>query len=331
MYERIMILIMALIVDLVFGDPHNWFHPVMAMGRGIEGLEKFLRHVFHLSDAPEEDRGRKQLAGAILVIVMLVVFTAIPLIIHQIATMFGETLTWAIDAFLAYQMLAMKQLKKESMKVYEALKRKNLKEAREAVSMIVGRDTKRLNAGGVTKAAVETVAENASDGVVAPLLFMMVFGVAGGWFYKTVNTMDSMIGYKNDQYQYLGTAAARLDDLCNFIPARISALFMCLAAMFLGLDWKGAFRIWHRDARKSTSPNSGQTEAAMAGALGVELLGDAYYFGKLVHKPTIGDRTRDITPEDIETANRVMYLSVFMIYVVGIMLMRMVMLYTGWI
>lgn len=331
MYERIMILIMALIVDLVFGDPHNWFHPVMAMGRGIEWLEKFLRRSLHISEDPEADRGKKQFAGAILVVLMLVIFTVIPLIIHNIATMFGETLTWAIDAFLAYQMLAMKQLKRESMKVYEALKRKNIKDARDAVSMIVGRDTKRLNMTGVTKATVETVAENASDGVVAPLLFMMVFGVAGGWFYKTVNTMDSMIGYKNDQYKYFGTAAARLDDICNFIPARISALFMCIAAMFLGLDWKGAFRIWRRDARKSTSPNSGQTEAAMAGALGVELLGDAYYFGKLVHKPAIGDPKREITPEDIETANRVMYLSVFMIYVVGIMIMRTVMLYTGWI
>ena len=331
MYERIMILIMALIVDLVFGDPHNWFHPVMAMGRGIEWLEKLLRRSLHISDDPEADRGKKQFAGAILVVLMLVIFTLIPLIIHNIATMFGETLTCAIDAFLAYQMLAMKQLKRESMKVYEALKRKNIKDARDAVSMIVGRDTKRLNMTGVTKATVETVAENASDGVVAPLLFMMVFGVAGGWFYKTVNTMDSMIGYKNDQYKYFGTAAARLDDICNFIPARISALFMCIAAMFLGLDWKGAFRIWRRDARKSTSPNSGQTEAAMAGALGVEHLGDAYYFGKLVHKPTIGDRKREITPEDIETANRVMYLSVFMIYFVGIMIMRTVMLYTGWI
>ena len=331
MYERIMILIMALILDLVFGDPNNWFHPVMAMGRGIEWLESFLRKVFHISEAPEEDKVKKRIAGGILVVTELLVFTVIPLVIIHISRMFGETISWAISAFLAYQMLAMKQLKVESMKVFRALQRKDIKGAREAVSMIVGRDTKRLNESGITKAAVETVAENASDGVVAPLLFMMVFGVAGGWFYKAVNTMDSMIGYKNDKYRYFGTAAARLDDVLNFIPARVTALFMVVAAVFLNLNWKNALKIWMRDAKKSTSPNSGQTEAVMAGALGVTLLGDAWYFGKLVKKQEIGDKLRDIEPEDIETANRVMYLSVFMIYFVGILIMREVMLKFGFV
>lgn len=331
MYERIMILIMALILDLVFGDPHNWFHPVMAMGRGIEWLESFLRKVFHISEAAEEDKVKKRIAGGILVVTELLVFTVIPLVIIHISRMFGETISWAISAFLAYQMLAMKQLKRESMKVFEALKKRDIKGAREAVSMIVGRDTKRLNESGITKAAVETVAENASDGVVAPLLFMMVFGVAGGWFYKAVNTMDSMIGYKNDKYRYFGTAAARLDDVLNFIPARVTALFMVIATLFLGLNWKNAIKIWMRDAKKSTSPNSGQTEAVMAGALGVTLLGDAWYFGKLVKKPEIGDKLREIEPKDIEIANRVMYLSVFMIYFVGILIMREVMLKFGFV
>ncbi|ETP73702.1 cobalamin biosynthesis protein CobD [Lachnospiraceae bacterium JC7] len=331
MYERIMILIMALILDLVFGDPHNWFHPVMAMGRAIEWLEKTLRKIFKISDEPEEDKTKKRIAGGILVLIMLVVFTVIPLVILNISKMFGETISWAISAFLAYQMLAMKQLKKESMKVYDALKKRDIKGAREAVSMIVGRDTKRLNESGIVKATVETVAENASDGVVAPLLFMMVFGVAGGWFYKAVNTMDSMIGYKNDKYRYFGTCAARLDDVLNFIPARVTALFMVIAALFLNLNWKNAFKIWMRDAKKSTSPNSGQTEAVMAGALGVTLLGDAWYFGKLVKKPEIGDKLREVMPEDIETANRVMYLAVFMIYIVGISIMRAVMYRFGWV
>ena len=331
MYERIMILIMALILDLVFGDPHNWFHPVMAMGRAIEWLEMFLRKAFHISEEPEEDKVKKRIAGGILVVIELLVFTLIPIVIIHISHMFGETISWAISAFLAYQMLAMKQLKRESMKVFEALKKRDIKGAREAVSMIVGRDTKRLNESGITKAAVETVAENASDGVVAPLLFMMIFGVAGGWFYKAVNTMDSMIGYKNDKYRYFGTVAARLDDVLNFIPARVTALFMVIAAAFLNLNWKNALKIWRRDAKKSTSPNSGQTEAVMAGALGVTLLGDAWYFGKLVKKPEIGDKLRDIEPEDIETANRVMYLSVFMIYFVGILIMRGVMLKFGFV
>ena len=329
MYERIIILIMALILDLFFGDPHSWFHPVMAMGRAIEWLEKILKKVFWISEEAEGDIVKKRIAGGILVVIMLVVFTAIPLIIIHISRMFGENISCAISAFLAYQMLAMKQLKIESMKVFKALQKKDLKEAREAVSMIVGRDTKRLNEAGITKAAVETVAENASDGVVAPLLFMMVFGVAGGWFYKTVNTMDSMIGYKNDKYRYFGTVAAKLDDVMNFIPARVTALFMVIASAFLNLNWKNAFKIWMRDAKKSTSPNSGQTEAVMAGALGVTLLGDAWYFGKLVKKLEIGDRLREIKPEDIETANRMMYLSVFMIYVVGILIMREVMVRFG--
>ncbi|SFG74380.1 adenosylcobinamide-phosphate synthase CbiB [Oribacterium sp. WCC10] len=331
MYERIMILIMALILDLVFGDPHNWFHPVMAMGRAIEWLEGFLRKVCHISEEAEEDKVKKRIAGGILVVIELLVFTLIPLVIIYISRMFGETISWAISAFLAYQMLAMKQLKVESMKVFRALQRKDINGAREAVSMIVGRDTKRLNESGIAKAAVETVAENASDGVVAPLLFMMVFGVAGGWFYKAVNTMDSMIGYKNEKYRYFGTVAARLDDLLNFIPARVTALFMVVASAFLNLNWKNAFKIWLRDAKKSTSPNSGQTEAVMAGALGVTLLGDAWYFGKLVKKPEIGDKLREIKPEDIETANRVMYLSVFMIYIVGILIMREVMVVFLWV
>jgi len=322
MYERIMILIMALILDLVFGDPHNWFHPVMAMGRAIEWLESFLRKVLNISEASEEDKVKKRIAGGILVVIMLLVFTLIPIVIIHISHMFSETISWAISAFLAYQMLAMKQLKVESMKVFRALQKKDIKGAREAVSMIVGRDTKRLNESGITKAAVETVAENASDGVVAPLLFMMVFGVAGGWFYKAVNTMDSMIGYKNEKYRYFGTAAARLDDVLNFIPARVTALFMVIAAAFLNLNWKNAFKIWMRDAKKSTSPNSGQTEAVMSGALGVTLLGDAWYFGKLVKKSEIGDKLREIEPKDIETANRVMYLSVFMIYIVGILIIK---------
>lgn len=331
MYERIMILIMALILDLVFGDPHNWFHPVMAMGRGIEWLEMLLRKAFGISEEAEEDRMKKLVAGGILVVIELLVFTLIPVLVIHISRSFGENISWAISAFLAYQMLAMKQLKRESMKVFEALKKRDIKGAREAVSMIVGRDTKKLNEAGITKAAVETVAENASDGVVAPLLFMMVFGVAGGWFYKAVNTMDSMIGYKNEKYRYFGTVAARLDDVLNFIPARVTALFMVIAAAFLNLNWKNALKIWRRDAKKSTSPNSGQTEAVMAGALGVTLLGDAWYFGKLVKKPEIGDKLREVVPEDIETANRVMYLSVFMIYIVGILIMREVMLKFGFV
>ena len=206
--------------------------------------------------------------------------------------------------------LAARSLKTESMKVYRRLKEKDLNGARYAVSMIVGRDTERLTAEGVTRAAVETVAENASDGVIAPLLFLLFFGPVGGFFYKAVNTMDSMVGYKNEKYLYFGRAAAKLDDLVNYIPARLTGLAFATAACLIpGMSGKNAFKIWRRDRRNHKSPNSAQSESACAGALGVQLAGDAWYFGELYHKPTIGDALRPIEPEDIPRANRLMYVA----------------------
>ena len=190
--------------------------------------------------------------------------------------------------------------------MYDRLKEHDLPGARYAVSMIVGRDTKNLSEQGVTKAAVETVAENTSDGVIAPLFYLMIGGAPLGFFYKAVNTMDSMVGYKNDKYLYFGRFAAKMDDLFNYIPARLSAFFMILSAFCLGMDGKGALRIYLRDRRKHASPNSAQTEAVCAGALGVQLAGDAYYFGKLYHKETIGDPVREIEAEDIVRAGRLM-------------------------
>lgn len=187
--------------------------------------------------------------------------------------------------------------------------------------MIVGRDTKVLNQEGITKAAIETVAENTSDGVIAPLLFMMVFGVPGGFFYKAVNTMDSMVGYKNDQYLYLGRAAAKLDDLLNYIPARISAVFMICASFFLGMDWKHAARIFRRDRYCHASPNSAQTEAVCAGALSIQLAGDAWYFGTLYKKPTIGDARRNVETEDIKKANQLMYGTAWITLVTGVLIL----------
>jgi len=204
-------------------------------------------------------------------------------------------------------MLAAKSLKMESMKVYDKLKEKDLPGARKAVSMIVGRDTENLSEQGVIRATVETIAENTSDGVIAPMFYMIIGGAIGGIFYKTINTMDSMIGYKNDKYLYFGKAAAKLDDIINFIPARIAAVCMIMAAFLVGLDGKGSFRIFKRDRFNHASPNSAQTEAVCSGALGVQLAGDAYYFGKLYPKKTIGDFTREIELEDIRTANRLMY------------------------
>ena len=195
------------------------------------------------------------------------------------------------------------------MKVYEALKKDDLEGARYAVSMIVGRDTQVLDATGVAKAAVETVAENTSDGVIAPLIYLAIGGPILGFMYKAINTMDSMVGYKNDKYMYFGRCAAKLDDVVNYIPARISALLMIAASFLPGkaYDGKGAWRIWRRDRRKHASPNSAQTEAVCAGSLGVQLAGDASYFGKIVKKPTIGDALRPVEYEDIKRANGLLY------------------------
>ena len=195
------------------------------------------------------------------------------------------------------------------MKVYRELKKDDLEAARYAVSMIVGRDTQVLDATGVAKAAVETVAENTSDGVIAPLIYLAIGGPILGFMYKAINTMDSMVGYKNDKYMYFGRCAAKLDDVVNYIPARISALLMIAVSFLPGkaYDGKGAWRIWRRDRRKHASPNSAQTEAVCAGSLGVQLAGDASYFGKIVKKPTIGDALRPVEYEDIKRANGLLY------------------------
>ena len=193
------------------------------------------------------------------------------------------------------------------MKVYDRLKNGTLDEARYAVSMIVGRDTQSLTEEGVTKAAVETVAENSSDGIIAPMFYMAIGGAWLMFLYKGINTMDSMLGYKNDKYLYFGRCAAKLDDVANFIPARISGWLMVAATVFVKMDTKNAAKIYRRDRRNHASPNSAQTEAAMAGALDVQLAGNAYYFGKLYEKPTIGDAIRPVEVEDIRRSNRLLY------------------------
>lgn len=208
---------------------------------------------------------------------------------------------------MCYQILAARSLQKESNLVYLALKNEGIEAARKAVSMIVGRDTENLDTEGVTKAAVETVAENTSDGVIAPLCYMFLGGAVLGFTYKAINTMDSMVGYKNETYQFFGTAAAKLDDIVNYIPARISAVLMIVAVYVLGMNGKNAWKIFCRDRYNHKSPNSAQTESVMAGALGVQLAGDAWYFGKLYKKPTIGDSIRKIEIEDIRRSHRLMY------------------------
>lgn len=213
-----------------------------------------------------------------------------------------------VETIMTWQILAVKSLRKESMEVYDCLQRGGLDRARQAVSMIVGRDTETLDEAGIIRAAVETVAENTSDGVIAPMLYLALGGPVLGFLYKAVNTMDSMIGYRNDRYLYFGRAAARLDDAVNFLPARISALLMMAACMFAGceFDWRRAYAVYQRDRKKHASPNAAQTESVCAGALGLRLAGPARYFGRVMEKPYIGDARREIQPEDIGRANRLM-------------------------
>ena len=291
------------VLDLLAGDPHWLYHPVRLVGRLIGTAEKALCALF-----PKSGKGELT-AGIVLVLVVSFVTTAavwgLCLLtdrIHPVCGVIARTV-------LCYFLLAVRSLRDESMKVYTQLKAEDLPAARKAVSMIVGRDTDQLTQEGVTKAAVETVAENISDGIIAPMLYMLIGGPVLGWLYKSINTMDSMVGYKNDQYLYFGRAAARTDDVVNYIPARISALLMLLCCPAAGLDIKQGWRIFRRDRYNHASPNSAQTEAVMAGALHVQLAGDAYYFGKLYHKKTIGDDLRPIGPEDIRKANRLLYFS----------------------
>ena len=303
------------ILDMIFGDPYGFPHPVRLMGGLISELEK------RLLDMENRNPDRELKNGKFLAAAVLLSVSAVSSAVFIAAYFVHPILGACAEAFMTYQILAAKGLKSESMKVFDRLERDDLSGARKEVSMIVGRDTDNLDAEGVTKAAVETVAENTSDGVVAPMLYCAVGGPVLGLMYKAVNTMDSMIGYKNDKYLYFGRAAAKLDDAANFLPARISAVFMLFSAFIGGFDFKNALRIYKRDRLKHSSPNSAHTEAVCAGALGVRLAGDAVYFGKTVKKPFIGEALRKIEPEDIRRANRLMYFTAWTAETVCILVM----------
>lgn len=290
-------------IDLLIGDPRWLYHPVCVIGNLISFLERGIRRIF-----PKSKKG--ELAGGFLEVLLVCALSfGIPFLAVRFLYGISVWAGLALETFWCSQLLATKSLKTESMKVYDRLKNGTIEEARYAVSMIVGRDTRELTEEGVTKAAVETIAENSSDGIIAPMFYMAVGGIGLMFLYKGINTMDSMLGYKNEKYLYFGRCAAKLDDVANYIPARISGWLMALATVFVGMDTKNAIKIYRRDKRNHASPNSAQTEAAMAGALGVQLAGNAYYFGKLYEKPTIGDKTREVEAEDIKRANRLLYAS----------------------
>ena len=299
------------VLDSLFGDPAWLPHPVVYMGKAISALEKRLR-----ARLPKTPQG-ELLGGAIVAFCLPVGTFLLTSLVCLGAARISPWLGLAVQMFWCAQALAAKGLAQESTNVYKELVKPDLPAARKAVSRIVGRDTQNLTLEGVTKAAVETVAENASDGVIAPLLYMLIGGAPLALTYKAINTMDSMLGYKNEKYLYFGRAAAKLDDAANYIPSRLAALLWVAAAAFTGNSGKGAWKIWRRDRR---NPNSAQTESACAGALGVQLAGPAYYFGEYYPKPTIGDALRPIVPEDILRANRIMVVASAFALAAGLLL-----------
>ena len=299
-------------LDLLLADPAWMPHPVVGMGRAIAALEKRLRRLFPATPAGERAAGRV-LAAALPLGTFALAAGALAL-----AYRLHPAAGFALETLWCWQALALRGLADESGKVYAQLAKGDLPAARRAVSRIVGRDTDSLTAAGVTKAAVETVAENFSDGVAAPLFYLLIGGAPLGLAYKAVNTMDSMVGYKNKTYLHFGRAAARLDDAANFLPSRLAALLWIGAAGLAGFDGRGAWRIWRRDRLRHASPNSAQTESACAGALGVQLAGPAGYFGEYYDKPTIGDDTRPVEPADILRADRMLYLAGFLALGLGL-------------
>lgn len=326
MCYHIFAFIAGFVLDLLIGDPHFIPHPVRLIGSLISFLDKRLNCDVGYNISEKKLNLIKYKRGMLLAFTVIFATFAISVIIIVAAYSINLYAGVIAEAVMTWQILATKCLRVESMRVYDALRTDGVDAGRRAVSMIVGRDTSVLDAAGVTRAAVETIAENTSDGVIAPMLYTAIGGPVLGFVYKAVNTMDSMLGYKNDKYMYFGRFAARLDDVVNFIPARISAYLM-IAAAFIGgrqFDGKNAYRIFKRDRFNHASPNSAQTESVCAGALRVQLAGDAVYFGKLVKKKYIGDGLREIEYEDIKRANRLMYITAFLCELFSVAVMSLV-------
>jgi adenosylcobinamide-phosphate synthase len=298
-------IVVGVLLDAVLGDPPNLPHLVRAIGWLIERSEKLLRR--KTPDSPEQELRQ----GRWLVLSVLGIVGALMFVLLGGAYFISIWLGAALEALLAWQCIALQDLKVQSTRVQRDLAAGNIDAARGDLSLIVGRDTETLNEPEIARAAVETVAENTSDGVIAPLLALLLAGGFGGAIYKAVNTLDSMVGYRNERYEYFGRAGAKLDDLFNWVPARLSALLLILAAALARNDWKGAWRIWRRDHANHQSPNSAHPEAAVAGALGVQLGGSASYHGVPSQKPLIGDPKRPLEYTDIAKANKLARISAY--------------------
>lgn len=311
--QKMIALIIGYILDLILGDPQGFPHPIRLIGKLIYTFENYLRDKCNTG---EDERQ----AGVKLWVSVVSISFLVPFIILIFAYKFSFYFGVIIESIMCYYILATKSLRVESMKVYAQLKNNNILEARRYLSYIVGRDTENLDTSSIAKATIETVAENTSDGVIAPMIFIMLGGAPFGFMYKAINTLDSMVGYKNEKYINLGRFSALADDVANYIPSRISAYLMIIASFVLKMDYKLAHKIYKRDRYNHKSPNSAHTEAVCAGSLNIMLGGDNYYGGVLVHKPMIGDNLRDVEIEDIKRANNLMYTTSLICLIVGIIL-----------
>lgn len=304
-------LILGYTLDLLVGDPQGFPHPIRLIGKMIENVERVLRK--KCKSAQDERR-----AGIILWFVVVLTSYAVPLVILWLSSKISLLLAGAIETVMCAFILATKSLKDESMIVHKYLEQNDLSSARRYLSYIVGRDVENLNSNQIAKAAVETVAENTSDGVIAPMLFILIGGAPLGFLYKGINTLDSMVGYKNEKYINMGRFSALLDDAANFLPSRIASYLMIAASYILNMDYVSAYRIYKRDRYNHKSPNSAHTESVCAGALNIMLGGPNYYGGTLVTKPTIGDDKRPVVNDDIKKANKLMYATSLLCLGIGI-------------
>ena len=291
------------VMDLIIGDPYSFPHPVRYIAKLIKVTENIIRKF------AKSDKALKACSFILWFVVVWTTFVVTFGVLNRFKDLFGDIGYIILNSIIIYTTLATKCLKDEAVKIYNILKEDDIEKARIQVSYIVGRDTTTLNKQEIIRATVETVAENTVDGIISPMFYAFIGGGPLAMAYKAVNTLDSMVGYKNEKYLNLGFASAKIDDIANFIPARISLLLMTIASLLLGYNYKQAFKIGYRDRKNHKSPNCAYSEGAVAGALDIQLGGTNIYFGKEVYKPTIGDKIREIESEDIINTNKIMYMS----------------------
>lgn len=304
-------LTIGFILDLLIGDPNNPFHPVRGIGLLASKLETIFRKLL---------KNSLKIAGLIVWMITIVLTFAITYGIIFVCMKINKYLGIIVQGIIIYFCISAKGLVVEGYKVIKYLNEGNIEKSRKQLSYIVGRDTESLDSKGITRAVIETIAENMSDGVIAPILFAGIFGAAGSMAYKAVNTMDSMFGYKNEKYIKFGYFPAKLDDLFNYIPARVTGILIIISSFFLKRDYKNSFKIYKRDRYNHTSPNSAHPEAAMAGALDIQLGGANYYFGKIVEKPVIGDKIKEIEINDVKKTAEILYLSAVMGFILMVII-----------